>query len=160
MSWIYLCKDDWAAHRLNRFRGGLLAVLIWVGLQFIFALAVALGLGFGGTDWLFREGVPDPYEWLIWGAMIAGPFVILPALLGRHAWVPILFALYIALTFLLLLGAEFYAPDWFSAARYQTMDGTIAAAIFAAAVSIDLVVIRYLFRGIRPNVMFQRRIRA
>lgn len=160
MSLRPLSDAAWRNHPLNRLAGGMVPVIFWASLQLLFALAMAGGLAFAGTEWLFREGVPDAYEWLLWGAMIAGPFVIVPALLRKHAAAPMLYAGYIGVTFLLLLGAEAYALDWFSAARYEAEGGWIGATIFALAVTIDLAAIVYLFRGARPDVIFRRRTRA
>ncbi|MEM7508865.1 MAG: hypothetical protein AAF415_19220 [Pseudomonadota bacterium] len=157
MSIRTLSETAWRDHPLNRLKGGMIAVLVWASMQLLFAIAVAGGLAFFGTGWLFREGVPDAYEWLLWGAMVAGPLLIVPAMLRKNPLTPALYAAYIGVTFLLLLGAEFYALDWFSASRYEVDGGWIGAAIFALAVTIDLIVIFYLFRGARPNVIFRRR---
>ncbi|MEM0942668.1 MAG: hypothetical protein AAGI70_01860 [Pseudomonadota bacterium] len=159
MAYVSLSQPAWYAHPLNRFEGGMMGVLAWTSFQLLLSVALILGFVFGGTGWLFREEVPDLYEWVLWGAMAGGPPLIVPALLARDRWAPWIFTGYILTTFFLLLGAELFALDWFSAARYQTSEGTIQAAIFALAVSVDLVIIAYLFRGTRPNVIYHRRIR-
>ncbi|MEM7238699.1 MAG: hypothetical protein AAF501_12880, partial [Pseudomonadota bacterium] len=119
-----------------------------------------VGLLVEGRGLLFLDGVPDLYEWVLWGAMIAGPFVIVPAMVARARSVPWLYAGYILLTFLLMFGAELFEFNWLSAERYEGQEGTIEALIFALAVSIDVIVIRFLFVGVRPNVIYSRRMRA
>lgn len=156
MAFSPLTPDAWRDHPLNRFAGAMLGVLGWAGVQFVFAVLLILGLVSSGTGFLFRDGVPDLYEWVLWLAMIGGPFVIIPAMLAKSRLTPWLYAAYIAVTFVLLLGAEFFALDWFSAARYAEPEGWVGAAIFALAVTIDLIVIRYLFAGQRPLVIFHR----
>ncbi|MEM7177589.1 MAG: hypothetical protein AAGE13_15270 [Pseudomonadota bacterium] len=152
-----LTEPQWRAHPLNRFRGGMIGVLCWACFQLIFALLLLVGLIAEGTSLLFLDPVPDTYEWLLWGAMILGPFLIVPAMLRRLAVVPWLYAGYIGVTFVLMLGAEGFALNWFSAQRYAEPGGWMGAAIFALAVTIDLIVIAYLFLGARPNVIFRRR---
>ena len=159
MGWIYLSNDDWRSHRKNRFGGLMVGVLLWVTLQLVFAVLVILVLA-TDRETLFREEVPDAYDWLLWIAMAAGPIIILPALVLKKSFAPTLFAAYICVTFLLLLGAEYFGLDWFSAQRYETAAGTLQSVVFAVAVTVDVLVIRYLFTGARPNVIYRRRIPA
>lgn len=157
MIYTSLPDPEWRAHPLNRLSGPMIAVLAWAGFQLAFAVLLLLGFLTEGPGFIFLDGVPDTYEWVLWGAMIAGPFVIVPAIFLRARAVPLLYAGYIGVTFLLLLGAEMFELNWLSAARYASMDGTVEALIFALAVTIDLIVIRYLFVGARPNVIFHHR---
>ncbi|MEM8792646.1 MAG: hypothetical protein AAGE80_13585 [Pseudomonadota bacterium] len=152
-----LSDAEWQTHPLNRLSGGMLAVLLWTSAQLLFSLLLIVAFLTEGTGVVFLDGVPDAYEWCLWVAMIAGPFLIVPSILTKRPSVPWLFTGYILLTFLLLIGAEAFELNWFSAARYAEPGGWIPSAIFAAAVSVDLIVIRYLFLGRRPNVIFRRR---
>ncbi|MEM0921625.1 MAG: hypothetical protein AAGI13_01175, partial [Pseudomonadota bacterium] len=152
MAWRYLIEHDWRNHPLNRFRGAMALVLAWASAQLLFGIALIAGLLDEGTDLLFLEAVPDGFEWVLWIIMIAGPFVIVPSILMRRSWLPWLYTGYIAVTFLLLACAELWELNWLSAARYATEQGRIEAAVFALAVTIDLIVIRYLFLGQRANL--------
>ena len=157
MIYTSLPYPEWRVHPLNRLSGPMIAVLAWTSFQLLFAILLILGFLTEGPGFIFLDGVPDLYEWVLWGIMIAGPFVIVPAILMRARSVPVLYAGYIGVTFLLMLGAEAYELNWLSAARYAETGGTIESLIFALAVTIDLIVIRYLFVGERPNVIFHHR---
>ncbi|MEM9099258.1 MAG: hypothetical protein AAGC79_12125 [Pseudomonadota bacterium] len=152
-----LSDAAWHSHPLNRLAGGMLAVLIWTSAQLLFSLLLIVAFITDGPGVVFLDAVPDSYEWVLWTAMIAGPFLIVPSIITKRALLPVLFAGYILVTFLLLLGAEFYELNWFAAARYAEPGGWIPSAVFAAAVTVDCIVIRYLFAGRRPNVIFRRR---
>ncbi|MBY8974717.1 hypothetical protein KHP62_02790 [Rhodobacteraceae bacterium NNCM2] len=141
---------------LSRLRGGMIAVLAWAICQLLFSVLLLSGLVLEGTSILFMDGIPDAYEYLLWGTMIAGPFLIVPSILTRAPATPWLYAAYIASCFVMMLGAEWFAPNWFAAARYDEADGRIGAALFAAALTIDVIVIVYLFRGRRPAAFFGR----
>lgn len=157
MTYAPLSEPAWRAHELNRIGGPIYAVLAWAGFQLLFALLLIAGFATEGTGILFLDGVPDLYEWVLWIAMIAGPFLIVPSLLLRVRSTPVLYAAYIGITFALMLGAEVFELNWFSSARYALPGGWHETAVFALAVTIDLIVIRYLFLGRRPNVIYQRR---
>ncbi|MEM9045930.1 MAG: hypothetical protein AAGC81_14665 [Pseudomonadota bacterium] len=152
-----LTDAEWQSHPLNRLKGGMLAVLVWTSAQLVFSLLLIAAFVSEGPGVVFLDDVPDSYEWVLWTAMIAGPFLIVPSILIKWPGLPVLFAGYILGTFLLLLGAEVFALNWFSAARYAEAGGWQESAIFAAAVTIDCIVIRYLFLGRRPNVIFRGR---
>ncbi|MEM7667737.1 MAG: hypothetical protein AAF317_01125, partial [Pseudomonadota bacterium] len=83
MTYEMLSEPDWRAHDLNRFRGAMIGVFAWAGFQLVFAVLLLVGLVVEGRGLLFLDGVPDFYEWVLWGAMIAGPFVIVPAMVAR-----------------------------------------------------------------------------
>ncbi|MEM8742838.1 MAG: hypothetical protein AAGE13_15265, partial [Pseudomonadota bacterium] len=75
-SWQALDAQAWQAHPLNRFRGGMLAVLGWISVQSLLALLIVVVLA-SNPDGLFDLRIPAAYNWVQWVFLAAGPPLVL-----------------------------------------------------------------------------------
>ncbi|GMG82503.1 hypothetical protein LNKW23_17160 [Paralimibaculum aggregatum] len=149
--WRRLTAAERRAHPLNRLRGGLLAVAGWIGAQCLLAAAIlAVLVTDDGAD---PGGVALPFGWLYWGVVLTGPPLALALLLRRHPAMPRVYAGYIAAVILLEIAEELREPALLTEAG---TDWEVLGPLLAAT-AVDLVVVRYLLLGTRPNIVFRGR---
>lgn len=136
---------EWAAHPLNRYRGGLLGVVIAALLGLAAAVAVAVASITGAASVL-------PYPIVEPSLMLAGLEggkwgLLLLALWQRWSMTPWVFtgAAILAREGRIALDLLFYTPDIHQVVEYEVL------------LIIDLAIAAYLFFSLRASVVFRRR---
>ncbi|MEM7508864.1 MAG: hypothetical protein AAF415_19215 [Pseudomonadota bacterium] len=157
--WHPLTPQDWSAHPLNGFGGGMRWVVGWIGFQSILAVLIVVMLALAPQE-LFDPAIPDGFEWVQWIFLALGPPVVLWLLFRRDPLGPVLYGGYFFAALAFPFYAEVWSPFLTSAETYVTQSGLIGAGLFAAFTIIDLLALGYLFLSDRANVLLRNRQRA
>lgn len=158
-AWQMLSPSDRAAHPLNRFEGGMLWVLGWIGFQALLAMLIVIVLAVDSQE-LFDPAIPDGFEWAQWIFLAFGPPMVLWLLRRRNPLGPWLYGGYFLLALAFPLYAELWSPFLTSLETYGKTKGVMGVAVFAAFTIIDLAALAYLFLSDRANVLLRSRQRV
>ena len=152
MPWSALASEDWRHHPLNRIRGWLIVVIVYLAiegpLQSTLLLAEVLA-DFDTFKSVFDSQVPDWIEWAQLLVPTVGGTILLVLLFMRVRRFPELYVALRALAYFVAIAAGAFTGWTFGWFR------TVQAVLIA----IEIAMVWYLFRGSRPNVVFKRRVK-
>lgn len=142
--WRTIGAAEWAVHPLNRFRGWLLVIIILLLLTILSAVTMLLG------DMPEMRLYTDPMaDRIIAIATLAMAVTIFVSIARRHPLTPEITAATSALGFLVQVGVDLF---------FDRLEADMAVD-YAVSLLLMGLMLAYLFRGARPNLMFRRRLR-
>jgi hypothetical protein len=152
MRWTGLGSEDWRHHPLNRIRGWLIVVILFLAiegpLQSALLLAGALA-DFDTFKSVFDNQVSDWIEWAQLLVPTVGGTVLLVLLFMRVRRFPELYFALRGLAYFVAIATGAFAGwtfGWFRAVQ-------------AVLIAVEIALVWYLFTGARPNMVFKHRVK-
>jgi hypothetical protein len=153
MVWAGLSDAEWRQHPLNRVRGWLVVIVIFLAiagpLQGVM-LAVGAAADYNTFISVFDDQVADWFEWAQLTVPTLGATVLLILIFGRVRLFPELYLALRGITYLVAIAGGAFAAwpvSWISAVK-------------AGMILLEIGLTIHLFIGARPNVFFKRRVPA
>ncbi len=150
--WSALDPDEWRRHPLNRIGGWLILVVLWLAIAgpltgtLLLAGAVAEIETFSS---FLDDGVPDWFEWTqILVPTVGGTLLLGLMFLRVRRFAELFLALRGPACLVAIAGGAFAVSSlsWVWAVK-------------AVLIGVEIALVVYLFRGARPNAVFNRRLR-